>query len=169
MLIFAFLPAVLVFVIPTLLTYFLVRRNKVEYLSLPEGKRYAGFWERFIAGIIDNVILYIIGFVIGFVLVIFFSYQIPQESIRGITGLLTWFYYVLQQTSKDQATLGMKVMKIKIYNENYERVGFWRLTGRYFCTLLSLLLLGLGFFMIGWTKRKQGLHDIIARTIHLKE
>ena len=63
----------------------------------------------------------------------------------------------------------MQAMKIKIYTENYERVGFWRLSGRYFITLLSGIPLGLGFLMIGWTKRKQGFHDIVARTIHLKE
>ena len=63
----------------------------------------------------------------------------------------------------------MMILKIKIYDESLQRVGFWRLTLRYFSTILSNIILGIGFFMIGWTKRKQGLHDMIARTIHLKE
>ena len=46
---------------------------------------------------------------------------------------------------------------------------FGRATGRYFSTPLSGLILLVGYFMIGWTLRKQGLHDKIARTIHLIE
>ena len=163
MIIAALLPLIIILGLPTLLTYFLVRKNKVEYLSLPEGKRYAGFWERFIAGIIDNIFLGILIFVIVLL------FQMPEQASRGAGFWIGWFYYVLQQTSKNQATLGMKAMKIKIYTENYERVGFWRLTGRYFVTLISGIIFCLGFFMIGWTKRKQGLHDMVSRTIHLKE
>jgi len=156
-----FIPLVLILGLPTLLTYYLVRRNKVEYLELPNGKRYAGLWDRFLAGIIDNIILLIIIF--------FLSAILSQTQVRGGGFWIGFFYYVLQQTSKNQRTLGMQAMKIKIYTENYERVGFWRLSGRYFITLLSGIPLGLGFLMIGWTKRKQGFHDIVARTIHLKE
>ena len=63
----------------------------------------------------------------------------------------------------------MMLLKIKIYDEQFQRVGFWRLTGRYFSTFISGIIIGIGYFMIGWTKRKQGLHDMIARTIYLKE
>jgi uncharacterized RDD family membrane protein YckC len=63
----------------------------------------------------------------------------------------------------------MMALKIKIYNENEERISFGRATGRYFSSSLSALILLVGFFMVGWTLRKQGLHDKIARTIHLIE
>ena len=30
---------------------------------------------------------------------------------------------------------------------------------------LSAIILGVGFLMIGWTQRKQGLHDMVAGTL----
>ena len=73
------------------------------------------------------------------------------------------------QSSKSQATFGMRVCGIKIYDEQLKRASFWRLTGRLYSCALSALILFIGFFMIGFTERKQGLHDIVARTINLKD
>jgi uncharacterized RDD family membrane protein YckC len=45
------------------------------------------------------------------------------------------------------------------------RIGFGRATGRYFAKILSALILGIGFLMVAFTQRKQGLHDMIAGTL----
>ncbi len=165
---------VLLLFLPAVLLLILV--NKKEYIELPEGQKYAGFWHRVLAGLIDFVILYIsswiFGFGFGFMILANVSYEVYEYWSYGIS--IVWifvylFYYVLFQMSSKQATLGMMVVGIKIYDEELNRVGFWRLTGRYFTTGLSNIILWIGFFMIGWTKRKQGLHDIVARTIHLKK
>ena len=121
---------------PFILGTIFIRKN--EYSALSENQKYAGFWYRLLAGIIDSIILLISSF-------------------------------VLFQTSSKQATPGMMALNIKIYDEQFKRVGFWKLTLRYITTYWSALFLFIGFFMIGWTKRKQGFHDLIARTIHLKE
>lgn len=42
------------------------------------------------------------------------------------------------------------------------RVSFGTASERYWAKILSVLPLYLGFLMIGFTKRKQGLHDKIA-------
>ena len=63
----------------------------------------------------------------------------------------------------------MRACGIKIHDEHFNRLRFWRLTGRYFATYLSALILLIGFFIIAFTKRKQGLHDLVARTIHTKD
>ena len=60
----------------------------------------------------------------------------------------------------------MRVCDIKIHDEHFNKLGFWRLTGRYFVTGLSGVILLIRFFLIAFTKRKQGLHDLVARTIH---
>ena len=83
--------------------------------------------------------------------------------------IVSSLYYCLLQSSKHQATYGMRMLGIKIYDEGFNRVGFWRLLGRHLSTGLSGMILYIGFFMIGWTKRKQGLHDIIARTVVVEE
>jgi uncharacterized RDD family membrane protein YckC len=43
-----------------------------------------------------------------------------------------------------------------------KRISFGRASGRFFAMYLSAVLLFIGFIMIAFTKRKQGLHDIIA-------
>ena len=73
------------------------------------------------------------------------------------------------QSSKKRSTFGMQACGIKIHDEQFGRLSFWRLTGRYFATWVSAIFLFIGFFMIGFHPRKQGLHDIIARTIHTQE
>ena len=73
------------------------------------------------------------------------------------------------QSSEKRSTFGMRACGIKIHDEQLSRLSFWRLTGRYFATWVSALILFIGFFMIGFHPRKQGLHDIIARTIHTQE
>jgi len=63
----------------------------------------------------------------------------------------------------------MRACGIKIHDEHFNRLSFLRFTGRYFATGLSGIILLIGFFMIAFTKRKQGLHDLVARTIHTIE
>ena len=82
---------------------------------------------------------------------------------------LYWLYFAIQHSSKSQATLGMRALDITIYSENQGKIGFWRASGNYFVSSLSALLLFIGFFMIGFTSRKQGLHNFISRTIYLKD
>ena len=158
---------------PILLLIFVKKKN---YFQLSENQKYAGFWHRLLAGIIDLIILYVVSFILGYTVGSFFlinmdyeMYFYTQWAMNILSIIISFLYYILFQMSSKQATLGMMLVGIKIYDEELQRVGFWRLTGRYFTTGLSNLILWIGFFMIGWTNRKQGLHDILARTIHLKK
>ena len=49
----------------------------------------------------------------------------------------------------------MRACDIKIHDEHFNRLGFWRLTGRYFATGLSGIILLIGFFMIAFTKESK--------------
>ena len=152
---------------PFILGFIFIRKN--EYSALSENQKYAGFWYRFLAGIIDTIILICLSVVIGIIILVFTN-QIEFFLIAdAVSPLIAFFYFVLFQTSSKQPNPGMMSLNIKIYDEQFKRVGFWRLTLRYFLTIFSSIFLMLGFFMIVWTKRKQGFHDLIARTIHLKE
>ena len=144
----------IVYVVPTVLCLVLIKKK--DYKKLPAKKRYAGFWWRVLAGLIDNIILAIISVALSFI-------------VPFIGVFIYWLYFVILQSSEKRSTLGMRVCDIKIHDEHFKRLGFWRLTGRYFATGLSGIILLIGFFMIAFTKRKQGLHDLVARTIHTKD
>ena len=152
---------------PVILGLIFIRKK--EYYELTENQKYAGFWNRFLAGVIDTIVLTVISLLIYAIL--FFTIN-NTETLpiieEGISPIISFFYFILFQSSSKQGTPGMIVMKIKIYDEQFNRVGVWRLILRYLTTIWSALFLLIGFLMIGWTKRKQGFHDIVARTIHLK-
>jgi uncharacterized RDD family membrane protein YckC len=48
------------------------------------------------------------------------------------------------------------------------RIGFGRATGRFFAKILSGMIMYIGFIMIGFTDRKQGLHDMLAGTLVMR-
>ena len=137
---------------------------------MTENQKYAGFWNRFSAGIIDSIVLILVYILV--LAILFFTINITETTFiiieNVVSPIISFFYFILFQSSSKQGTPGMIVMKIKIYDEQFNRVGVWRLILRYFTTIWSAIFLFIGFFMIGWTKRKQGFHDIVARTIHLK-
>ena len=54
-------------------------------------------------------------------------------------------------------------------DENLDKIGFWRATGNYLVVGISVMILFIGLIMIGFTSRKQGLHNLVSRTIHLKD
>jgi uncharacterized RDD family membrane protein YckC len=54
---------------------------------------------------------------------------------------------------------------IRVTDLDGNRIGFGKATGRYFAKILSALILGIGFLMVAFTERKQGLHDMLAGTL----
>ena len=62
----------------------------------------------------------------------------------------------------------MRALDIKITNEKHEKISFWRATGNFYLTVISSLVLFIGFFMIAFTSRKQGFHNLISRTLCIK-
>ena len=53
---------------------------------------------------------------------------------------------------------------VSIINKNGERLGFFHALGRFLLKIISYIILLIGFIMIAFTEKKQGLHDIIAST-----
>jgi uncharacterized RDD family membrane protein YckC len=143
---------------------------------LPAGGRtplkYAGFWIRLLAFMIDVVLVYILTAVADVIpAIIFFAglADIDSGAMRPAIALVslgvTLFYYAFFPSGKWQATPGKRICGVHIIREDRRR----RLTGplalgRYLAYVISGFPLGLGFFMIGWTHENTGLHDMICGT-----
>jgi uncharacterized RDD family membrane protein YckC len=68
-----------------------------------------------------------------------------------------------------QATPGKMVLRAKIVDaETGEPPSRMQAIGRYLGYYVSLFGLGLGFFWVGWDKRKQGWHDKLAGTVVIR-
>ncbi|MDD3653605.1 MAG: RDD family protein [Desulfotomaculaceae bacterium] len=114
----------------------------------------AGFWRRFLAIILDGLLLSAAGYLIGFLL----GYE-----IGNVTGfVIGWLYFALMESSSSQGTLGKMAIGIKVTDLNGNKPTFGRATVRYFGKIISSLIIMLGYVMAGFTKKKQALHDIMA-------
>lgn len=123
--------------------------------------RYAGFWLRFGAAIIDWILMGLVNGVLRGMTGDEFLYSV-------LTLLIGWLYYALMESSAHQATLGKKVLGIRVTDLDGNRIGFGRATGRHFGKIISAILLLIGYIMAAFTEKKQALHDILAGTLVVK-
>jgi uncharacterized RDD family membrane protein YckC len=141
-----------------------------------EAPRYAGFWRRFLAYLIDTVILWAVLSGIASILGVPLDQTGQQEAPSPemiifylIAIILTWLYFVLSESSEKQATLGKMALKLIVTDEAGRRISFARATGRFFGKLISGIILGIGYLMVIWTAKKQALHDIIAKALIIRK
>ncbi len=140
--------------------------KKLKY-SKTKKKNYTGFFLRLIAGIADLIIIII--FLFFFVAIFQALFYDFNQSFVLLEFITSWAYFCFFHSSKYQATPGMMICKIKIYDQKFKRINLGRASIKYFSLPLSGVIFLIGFFMIGFTKRKQGLHDIFAKTLHLNK
>ncbi|MCX7785663.1 MAG: RDD family protein [candidate division WOR-3 bacterium] len=121
---------------------------------------YAGFWRRFVASLVDGVILFVPMLIINLI----FPY-----AGWFLGTVASWLYYALMECSERQATLGKQVLGIMVTDSNGNRITFGRATGRHFAKIVSSLTLLIGYIMAGFTEKKQALHDMIADCLVIKK
>jgi len=117
---------------------------------------YAGFWVRFVAMIIDAVII-----AVG-------SGLVSAATLGAgiiVTFVGPWLYEAFMLSSEWQATVGKRAMSIAVTGIDGNRISFARATGRHFAKWISVCTLGIGFIMVAFTAKKQALHDMIAETL----
>lgn len=133
----------------------------------------SGFW-RFVAFLIDSLLLGAVGAVIDWILGI--PGGISQEALAQQTGAPSLFklvfhltYWPLFESSPWQATIGKRLCRLYVADMSGDRISFVRAFIRNISKLLSLLPLGFGFLMIAVTLHNQCLHDKIAGTVVLRK
>jgi uncharacterized RDD family membrane protein YckC len=158
---------------------------RIKEPPMPVQDKYAGFWIRFGAYLIDGIICAVVVYGSLFIVILlgaaltpgsYSSYYSPYSSSNyAAMGLLfilwfifiiifTWLYYAYQESSPAQATLGKQAVGIIVTDTEGNRISLGKATGRWLAKILSALILCIGFIMIGFTDQKQGLHDMIAST-----
>jgi uncharacterized RDD family membrane protein YckC len=156
---------------------------------------YAGFWLRFVAAIIDGIILAVVNFVLTLILGAIlgvngiYTAVIISYLATGVLGLLYWS---MLESGRGQATLGKRVLRLKVTSMSGGRIDFATAATRswvhwlaYFLLIVDVLvglpsfaggnlgllsgLVGLAALisaiMIAFTPMKQGFHDQIAKTL----
>jgi len=158
-------------------------------------QEYAGFWLRFVAYIIDYIIIQVVqSFVIVPILATMgFGFAAANQGIdwnnlsdAEMVGLISALsaglgsvillsltilvlYYSLMESSKYQATIGKMALGLKVTDMNGNRLDFGRAFLRQISKIISGMILMIGYIMAGLSAKKQALHDMIAGALVVRK
>ncbi len=123
---------------------------------------YASRLHRFLAFLIDAVIIGVITAVLGAVGVI--NLGDPSTTDQAIEALIVFVYYILL-TAAFGATLGKMALGMTVVDENGQKAGFLKVLIRETIgKVASAIILFLGFIWILFDDKRQGWHDKISGT-----
>lgn len=147
--------------------------------------QYASGFRRLAAFILDRIIISI---VVSIIFRFFFgwSFDFPFDNgwnfVWFSENMWSWItlhgflrevifitYYSLMESSKYQGTLGKIIMGIRVIGMGNERITLGKAILRNLSKILSAMILGIGYIMIIFDNRKQGLHDKIADTLVVRQ
>jgi uncharacterized RDD family membrane protein YckC len=144
-------------------------------------RRYGGFWMRFLARIIDGLILTVIFTPLSFVIVAFAGRSIvprpgstPDLSQLGpLLAIMLGFsaievvlmaIYEAWFVSNRYATPGKLVLGFQIVRPNGDKLSFARAMGRFILYYFGSLIFGIGSIIAAFDDEKRALHDRICDT-----
>ena len=137
---------------------------------------YAGFWIRVLAYLIDSVLLITVQTVLSLLINLTIGMLgIATEGDPAINTII-WLFgavlsisYAVFFTGYCGQTPGKMALRIKVIRTDgspvsYGRAALREVLGKF----ISSILLGIGYLMVAFDNRKQGLHDKIADTYVIK-
>jgi uncharacterized RDD family membrane protein YckC len=141
------------------------------------ARRYAGFWIRFAALMIDGVILDILGLIVFLpvLAIIGGTAALSDLSSQGPMVLLALFAaylliivlifaYQIYFVSKRGGTPGKLILGLRIIRVDGSMLSKGQAAGRYLCYIIDGMTLYIGFLMAGFDDEKRALHDRICDT-----
>ncbi|MFN0105259.1 MAG: RDD family protein [Bryobacteraceae bacterium] len=152
-----------------------LQRIREGLAPLAAAKRYAGFWIRLVARLIDNTITSIAGYVFQIPLLIIIARMdkrtapdmplvLGMAALGVALSLAAAAYYEAWFLVKKGATPGKMILGLKVVRARGGAFTWAMGAGRYFSYVLSGFLLYIGYMMAGWDEEKRALHDRICDT-----
>lgn len=156
--------------------------------------KYAGFWLRFVAYVIDYIIIYcaqafIVVPVLGIIGINFASQAAASggdlnegdviamvatviaaaSAVALMIFVLQVLYFSFMESSKYQGTVGKMALGLIVTDANGAKLDFTKALIRNLGKIISSMILFIGYIMAGFTEKKQALHDMIASTLVVKK
>ena len=82
-----------------------------------------------------------------------------------VGAVASFLYRPLCEGSRWQATVGKRLLGLRVARADGGDLDFWQALLRQLARLACELTLGIGYLVAFWTRRRQGLHDLIAGTV----
>lgn len=146
---------------------------------VPGPYGYAGFWRRFLAAVVDGLILAVVGMFFGGTIGGIWgatgtldpndpgSFIAMQLVVQAVSIVIAIGYDVLF-IRKFDATPGKMALGVKVLRADGSKLSVGRIIGRYFAKILSGIILAIGYIMAAFDDEKRGLHDRICDTRVIK-
>lgn len=133
---------------------------------------YGGFWIRFVAALIDGIILLVADSIVEYFVLGSATTSVvttPGAAVTRLGG--TWLIstvigctYETWFVGNLAATPGKMALGLKVVRPDGSPVSYGRAAGRYFAKILSAIILLIGYIMAGFDAQKRALHDMICDT-----
>ena len=133
--------------------------------------KYAGFWARAIATIIDSILWLMVALPSLYLIygMKYFSAANSSMIAGPADALINWIipiFVILAFWYYKQATPAKILLKMKIVDaQTGNAPTLTQFIIRYLAYIPSMLVFGLGFLWVAWDQRKQGWHDKLAGTV----
>ncbi len=153
--------------------------NTRVHLTLPAHHVFGGFWIRFAAVMIDQVIIalsIIAAWVVLFIPLAGLSIVSDAAEVRAdavyevvsivfLVAAIAWAYgYYILFLGKKSTTPGKMLFGMRVVREDNGGAVTWgQATGRTFATLLSRIFY-VGYIIAAFDEEKRSLHDLLAKT-----
>lgn len=150
--------------------------SEVIASSVGRSYAYAGFWIRFVAYLVDSLLIGIPTLIVAFVL-LSGNQPLSQDpaqlqaqlqtngSVIQLVSLVTGFVYFVFFWTQG-STPGMRLVNIRVADQTtFQSIGAGKAVLRYFGWVVSSFCCLIGFIWAAFDSRKQGWHDKMGGTV----
>ncbi len=130
---------------------------------------------RVLGGVLDLIFVLIIGSVVVFIFFWIFpvngyytkaEIEVVSKGRGALLGLLVdAIYTVVLLSGEKQSTWGQRIVGVKLQRLDGNPITIGIAIGRWLMSIVSSILLKIGFLVALFTKNKQTLHDLVVRTV----
>ena len=118
---------------------------------------YVSVWKRFWAFLIDAAVFAVLFWAL--------AQLINGWTVSLILLFIIWLYYAWLESSPWQASLGKRVMGLKVVDKRGRRLSFWKASKRLLTRIGTNLTFYFGFFTAAWDKHHETLHDHLSKSV----
>jgi uncharacterized RDD family membrane protein YckC len=154
---------------------------------------YAGFWLRFVAYVVDGIILGCVQFILVMPVLAIFGVGIVSKARELESGdeaaamsfaatfmafivlyqIVFWviqtLYHSFMESSKFQGSVGKLALGIIVTDTDGNKLEFGKALVRNISKIVSHYIAFIGYIMAAFTDKKQALHDMIASTLVVRK
>lgn len=146
------------------------RRFEEKTIEVPRFA-YAGFWIRLVAYIVDSIVVTAFASIVNGL--IFSNFLIELPFGLGVYDLIWWIslllYFPLMTYFNKGQTLGKVLTGIRVISLTSEELSLSQVITREVCARYIEEKIKILYIIIGFTSNKQGLADMLADTVVIKD